>query len=616
LSHNWPRALAVAFAGLFVFAPVLSNDWVSWDDPEAIVENDALRDPGVVSWAFTTSHMSHFQPLSWLLWASTGRLFGFTPEVFHGLSLLFHLVNAVLLYFLMGELGIGRNAAMVATLLYGIHPLRVEPVAWASAFPYLLSTGLVLAAALFYLQGRRGASALLYAGSVLARPTAFAFPLVLLTLDAVRKRRPVPRLLVEKAPFFALALAGLVLEGRSRRFLDLEAYGLGARLTLAADSLLSHVSRLVWPVGLTPIDPLPLEPTFDGSVLVLGALVLAGSAVLAFGLRTKLPAAPALWISWLLLLVPSLGLVPSGLQATADRYSYVPGLVLAVALGAALARLPSAAIWAGVLAVIFLGGAAYRQCFWWRDSVTLWGRAVQLDSTNDLALYFHASALAKAGRFDEASRGYRNLLEILPDHAPARKDLARIEAREADSLAASGDLSGAIELYRKALERDPDLSSARERLGMALFQLGGFQEALPELDAAFRAGPSGPEAANAYALLLSNAGRDGEAIAVLEKAVSRFPDDVAVLHNLARLLATGPFPGREDEAVALAEHVVEETGGDDPRALDTLALALRSRGSIAESRLAFERAARLARSRGDEGLAREIESHARDATRR
>ena len=616
MSHNWPRALAVAFAGLVVFAPVLSNDWVSWDDPEAIVENDALRDPGVVSWAFTTSHMSHFQPLSWLLWASTGRLFGFTPEVFHGLSLLFHVVNAVLLYFLMGELGIGRNAAMAATLLYGVHPLRVEPVAWASAFPYLLATGFVLAATLFYLRGRLGASALLYAGSVLARPAAFAFPLVLLTLDIFRKRQPVSRLVIEKAPFFALALAGLVLEGRSRRFLDFEAYGLGARLTLAADSLLSHVSRQAWPVGLTPIDPLPLEPTLDFSVLALGAVVLTGSAVLAFRLRAKLPAAPALWVSWLLLLIPSLGLAPSGLQATADRYSYVPGLVVAVALGAALARLPSVASWAGVLAVVLLGGAAYRQCFWWRDSVTLWGRAVQLDSTNDLALYFHASALAKAGRFDEAARRYRELLEILPDHVPARKDLARIESRDGDALAASGDLPGAIELYRKALERDPDLSSARERLGMALFQLGRFQEALPELDAAFQTGPSDPGAANAYALLLTDAGRDGEALAALETAVSRFPDDVGVLHNLARLLATRLPPGREEEAVAFAERVVERTGGNDPRALDTLALALGRRGSIEESRRAFERAIRLALTAGDEDLAREIQSHARDASRR
>jgi tetratricopeptide (TPR) repeat protein len=615
LRRDWLRAIVLAFAGLLVFAPVLSNDWVSWDDPEAIVDNDALRDPGVVSWAFTTSHMSHFQPLSWMVWAWTGRVFGFSAEVFHGLSLLFHVFNAVLLYFLMGQLGLGRNASVIATLLYALHPLRVEPVAWASAFPYLLSTSFVLAATLFYLRGSLKTSALLYAGSILARPMAFAFPLVLLTVDMFRKREPVFRLLPEKAPFFALALTGLVLEGRTRRFLDLEAYGPGARLTLAADSLLSHLSRLLWPVGLTPIDPLPLQPAIDVPTLALGAVVLAGSGILVFGLRAKFPAAPALWVSWLLLLIPSLGFVPSGLQATADRYSYIPGIVVAVALGAALTRAPATVHWASLIAVVLLGGAAYRQCFWWRDGVTLWGRAVELDSANDLALYFHASALAKAGRFDEAARRYQELLEILPDHGPARKDLARIEARQADALAASGDLSEAIDLYGKALERDPDLTIARERRGMALFQLGRFQEALPELSTAFQAGLSEPDAANAHALLLSEAGRDREALAALETAVSRFPDNVGVLHNLARLLATKPFPGREDEAVALAERVVAKTGGDDPRALDTLGFALASRGSREESLRAFERAFRLARSNGDESLAREIGDHARAVAR-
>jgi tetratricopeptide (TPR) repeat protein len=124
-----------------------------------------------------------------------------------------------------------------------------------------------------------------------------------------------------------------------------------------------------------------------------------------------------------------------------------------------------------------------------------------------------------------------------------------------------------------------------------------------------------PDAANAYALLLSGAGRDGEALAALEKTVSSFPDDLGVLHNLARLLATGPFPERRDEAVALAERVVAMTDGADPRALDTLGLALASRGSREASLRAFERAFRLARSNGDESLARAIEDHARAAAR-
>jgi protein O-mannosyl-transferase len=610
------RAVALAALVALVFLPVLSNGWVSWDDPEALVDNGALRSPGVIAWALTTSHMSHFQPGSWLVWASTGRLLGTSPEVFHGLSLLFHCLNSVLLFFVVGRLAPGRLAAAASTLLYAVHPLRVEPVAWASAFPYLLSTSFLLAATLLYLRRSLRGSAVAYGISILARPLAPGFPLVLLALDDFPGKRDWNRrLLTEKVPFFVIAIVGLFLEGRSRRFADLATFGIGARLTLASDSLLSHFGRLLWPMGLTPLDPLPLEPSLDAGRVALGALIVLGTAALAFRLRARFPAAPVLWISWLALLLPSLGLTPSGLQATADRYSYVPGLVVAVAIGAALKRLPSGASSMGLALAALLGVVSFHQCQFWKDSITLWSGAVELDPKNDLALYFRASALSKAGRLEEARRDYNELLEMIPEHGPARKDLARLEARDADALASNGELDRAIEGYSKALGLDPGIPEIRERRAMALFQRGRFQEALPELGAVISSGPSSPEVAGAYALLLSGSGRNGEALATLEKATHDFPDDVGLLHNLARLLATQPIPGREDEAVTLAERVVEKTGGNDPRALDTLGFALAARGAEEEASRAFDKAVRLARASGDESLAREIEAHARSVPR-
>jgi len=253
--------LAIAVLVPLSFLPILSNDWVSWDDPEAIVDNEALRSPGLLGWAMTTDRMSHFQPLSWLVWAGVDRAFGAGPAAFHALSLLVHTVNALLVYLLIARLASSGLAGLLGALLYAVHPLRVEPVAWASAFPYLLATTFVLLATLAYLRSRVGLASVAYGASLLARPVALAFPLALLVLDVYPLRRArSPRLLVEKAPLLLLSVAGLALEATRRPFLGFDRFAVGARLTLVAESVLAHASRLLWPLRLTPLDPLPIDP--------------------------------------------------------------------------------------------------------------------------------------------------------------------------------------------------------------------------------------------------------------------------------------------------------------------------------------------------------------------
>lgn len=603
---------------LAAFLPVLSNGWVSWDDPEALVDNDALRSKGLFVWALTTEHLSHFQPLSWVVWAASGRNFGWTPETFHGLSVLVHVLNAIFLYLLIFRLSGKAVAALLGALLYAVHPLRVEVVAWASAFPYLLSTAFLLGATLLYLRSRLALSVLAYGASLLARPVALAFPLLLIILDIlVFRRKRHARFLAEKIPFLVLSAAGLLLEGSRRPFLDLERFGLGARLTLAADSLLAQLSRSVWPVRLTPLDPLPIEPRVDWLLLGLGSLVLLTSALIVWHFRSRHPAALAVWASWLLLALPSLGLAPSGLQATADRYTYVPALALAVGLGGLLMRSRVVWRWVAVAAMAALSVATYRQSLWWRDSLALWGRAVELDPENDLALYFYASALSQAAKADEAIESYGKLLQLEPDHGPARADLANLLTREADARAGRGELESAVGIYDEALALSPGLASARENRAMAFFELGRYEEALSALRAADEEGMSRPEIAGALAVLENAEGNLKKAVFVLDSGLERFPDDLALTHNLARLLATRPdaFPDRRREAVDLAERVVARTERRDPRALDTLAMALAVDGSGDEARRVFEEASRLALAAGNEDLAREIEEHARALSR-
>ena len=223
---------ALVVAGLLVltflaFLPVLGNDFVNWDDPTVILHNQQLASPHVVGWAFTTTLVGHYQPLAWLAWSALKTSFGLSAKAFHGVSLLCHLVNAVLVYLvalrltsLAGlDLRSRRIAAITASAMFAIHPVRVEAVAWASALPYVLSLSALLLAFLAYLNYADAAPGLqprdrsratgwlilsicCYAASLLTRANAFAFPLLLLAVDVypIGRRGRLQMTLLEKLP--------------------------------------------------------------------------------------------------------------------------------------------------------------------------------------------------------------------------------------------------------------------------------------------------------------------------------------------------------------------------------------------------------------------------------
>jgi Flp pilus assembly protein TadD len=250
-------------------------------------------------------------------------------------------------------------------------------------------------------------------------------------------------------------------------------------------------------------------------------------------------------IAYLALLAPALGLAPSGLQATADRYTYLPDVAIALLLGAGFgaamfqARRPVAL--AGLILAGMLGTASARQTGYWRDSVTLWTRAAELDPRNDVAFYNLALALEEAGDAAGAEARLRETLRLVPDHEPARRHLASLEARrlewEAGGMAASGRLEEAIAVFTRALEKDPARMRAHASRGMALAQLGRFAEAAESLEAAVRLGNDEPEVAGALAFVLGETGRLAEARGTLDRALARYPGDARLSALASRLEA-------------------------------------------------------------------------------
>ena len=528
-----PLAVAVATAAAFV--PTLSGSFLNWDDNVNFLDNPAYRGlgPEHLRWAFASVTFGHYIPLTRLTWNLNYVLGGMDPSGYHLANVLLHAVNAVLFYFVARRLlaaavadgaQAGRRgpelcaAAVVAALVFGVHPLRVEPVAWISARADLLCAFFALLTTLIYLRAvKAGGSArrgpLLAAGVTLAAALlskGAALPLVgsLLVLDLYPLRRlgglgPWP-LVREKLPLLLVTLGaaggvlyavrhGAVLTGIS------EHDGL-ARLAAAAHTFVIAPFRMIWPASLSPLYEMPsrislLEPRFGLAVASL-AVVTAG----LIGLRRWWPGGLAAWTFSILMLTPTSALVRQGADLAPDRYSYLSGLGFAVLIGgAALAVIQlvrrgtltrsmgwSAAI-AGLIALVGLGAASWSYAQVWRESETLWRWAVEVDPECSICHgKLGESALggpAGRTRVVEAEALFRRAIALRPDLPDAYYNLGT-------ALALQGRYAEAEVPLRTYLERVPSSASGAERLGLAYLLQRRYEPAVPLLRTAFVLKPS------------------------------------------------------------------------------------------------------------------------------
>jgi Flp pilus assembly protein TadD len=326
-------------------------------------------------------------------------------------------------------------------------------------------------------------------------------------------------------------------------------------------------------------------------VLTAGAAALAVISLIVWRRRRASAAPAAAWFGYLVLLLPVAGLLPSGVQATADRYLYVPSMVCALVAAILVSQLATSkprallAAAAAVCVVFAFTALTRRQVGYWHDSVALWSRAIELDPRNDVALYNLAVGLAEQGRDDEAMQRYEQTVALVPDHDLARRELAKLKERRVRTESTEG---------------------------LSLLRQGRFGEAATRLRAAVDAGAHDTNTTNALAYALVQSGRTRDAVAVLSRASTEHPDDVNLKHNLARMLATAEDSSVRDpqRAVVLAKDVCASTGNRDPRALDTLALAYAASGQRDVARATARQAAALARQMGDEDTAAAIDMHA------
>src|SRR5581483_3265650 len=518
---------------------------------------------------------------TWLTYAVDYFLWGLDPFGYHLTSLLLHCVNAVLFYFLalrLLVLSVGDEAssrlrltACFAALLFALHPLRVESVAWITERRDVLSGLFFLATLLCYLKAaasdlRRGswlaAAVIFYALSLLSKATAMTLPVVLVVLDVYPLRRlgsgrwfapKMRRVWLEKIPFVTLAVIFAVLAFAAQRdagaLLTLDNYGFAKRLGQALFAPAFYLWKMIAPIDLSPIYAIPLHlEKSDWIFFVLGVTVdVAVTAVLIL-YRRRWPGLLAVWISYLALLAPVLGLAQAGPQFAADRYTYLSALGWAILTAGALRYIitqdqrlvRAAAAVVSAAAVLVLGALTWRQVQVWSDPLTLWRHAVAAYPRASKAQNSLANVLVQLGRQNEAIAHYRLAIQIDPNYKEGHHNLGL-------TLAGRGDVEDAKREYAEALRIDPRYKEAHNNLAAVLFYEGDLAGAIDHYRRAIAVDPAFKEAHNNLGVILMNQGNVAEAIAEYRAAIKIDPNYKEPHYNLANALLE---QDKVDEAIA------------------------------------------------------------------
>ncbi len=626
----WLLVVPIVALVAAAFWPILANGFVDWDDETNFTQNYHFRGIGwpQLRWAWTTLLLGVYQPVAWMILEMEYALWGIDPRGYHLASLVLHAGVGVALYALTLDLlarGRGQEssasgwtepiAAATAVAVFAVHPLRVEAVAWVSCQPYLPCALLAVLAVLAYLRAhdadaagdsrRRiawlAASLALYAAALLSKAAAVPLAAVLVILDVYPLRRlgegpggwigpRARRAWLEKVPFFLLALAfvamAIVAKAHVGTLIPLEHDGPGSRVAQASYGTWFYLARTFVPIDIAAFYPLParIDPTAPRFLLAIAATI--GVTIGLFLLRRRYPGPLAAWLSYLVILAPSSGLVRISNVIAADRYSYLPMIGLVVLLAAGLARLSDEASRRGIpaapgFAATALGLAVAlvpitrAQCCIWQDSEALWSHALAHGGRSAEVCRSLGEAYFRHGRLDRASELFDEAVRLRPGFSVAWRGRGAVAFRQ-------GRFDEAIAHLDEAIRLDPTDPVPHYLEGVVRFNLGRPDEALAEFNEAIRLDPEMPEPHHGAASVRSGQGRYEEALAQFGEAIRLRPDYAEAYNDLAMIRAACPDPRFRDgkAAVAAANAACDIAGRDQPDYLDTLAAAYAEAGDF------------------------------------
>ena len=660
--------LAVITAGLY--GQVVGFGFINFDDPD-YVQNNPIVQAGLsfagIGWAFTSTDVTVYQPLTWLSLMLDAQLFGAGAGGFHATNVLLHIINTLLLFGLLHKLTGAVWPSAIVAALFALHPLRVESVAWVVERKDVLSTCFGLMAVWAYAQyATDGKSShylltvILMALSLLAKPMLVTLPFLLLLLDIWPLRRmgspangssqSMASLVLEKIPLLVISacssIATIMSPHKAGNLYSLEALPLITRVGNAVVSLLRYMGKTLWP---TELSVLYLHPMFPGGLTlelwmqITAALALVVISALVVVLRRHRYLMTG-WFWFLGTLVPVIGLAQVGEQAMADRFTYFPliGLFIMVAwfFGELIDRWrwprvpvrPIAAT-AALCLLVVLTATSWAQLRHWRDSESIFTHALKLNPDNWIIHNHLATVLSGRERLDEAVDHYRKAIALRPQYAEAHNNLCSVLGAQgqfedaikhgrtalrvhtnypeahfhlAVAYAGQGKLDEAIHHYQKGLQMSDD-PVARFNLADIQAAKGVPEEAIAGYQQVASQQPS-PKVFYSLGTALRKNGEWEEAEKSYRKALELDANMIQALNGLAWLLATSPDPSfkKPAEALHLAQRAVAQRESAHPALLDTLAVAQAANGDFDEAVTTSQQALKLLDDGQNEEIADEV----------
>jgi tetratricopeptide (TPR) repeat protein len=556
---------------LAIYWQIGGHEFIRFDDQIYLIENPYIRNGfsfSTVKWAFTSVYAANWHPLTWLSHMLDVQLFGMRPAGHHLGNVFLHILNAMLLFLLLSRSTGALWKSAVVAMLFALHPLHVESVAWASERKDVLSTLFWFLTLYFYtryseLPGRKFyiTTLCVFTLGLMSKPMLVTVPIVMLLMDYWPLKRlhfdgrtspslSTRHLLIEKLPFLLLAIISCGItyyaQQSGNAMTELAASPLSERLSNAAISYISYLIKTFWPVNLSVFYPYNMNIPVWQSICAFVLLTII--SVLVCMKHTRYPYLTIGWFWFLLTLIPVIGVVKVGLQSMADRYTYIPltGIFIMSVWGMSdfvnrakfrFNVLPYLA----AITFIACGASTWHQLGYWRTTKVLFSHADQAVQNNYMALYILGGELEKEGLLDEALEAYNRSVSIAPwyEYAKINRDIILLH---------QGRLDAAAVKYSEKVLQHPDSVSGYISLGVVMALQNRLEEAEKYFKSALALYPQSEEAHYNLALTLSRAGRLDEAILHYRKTLEISPKDLNTLNNLGVTLAN---QGKIDEAVEI-----------------------------------------------------------------